>query len=193
MKNAITLSVISLFAFGCGGSGDPVSADVSYRLECPATASGMQCPSGIEDDYAINQFDGAGGVEATCSAASVGNTIDLTLEAIAGGTNSQSGITINNLRVDPQTNAVVGASCKILVLESGAHFGDSDNGVCGADPPSPTQPCQVTNVSINGDSVQLSVACDELASGSQAPEIRDVRGVGSAATATLSFENCDGL
>lgn len=190
MKTITSLLALTLFASGCGDT-PPALATLSYELSCSA---GFECVSGFTGIRSINQYNGAAGVDVSCDAQTVGGNIDLALSALDGAESDRFGISITNLRVNPTTFALEASACRVIVRDGDVPFGNGPaNGACGAEAPSASQPCQIANVSIDGNTVELMMACTAIASATIGNERRDVTGVGASEMASLRFENCSGL
>ena len=188
MRSINTVLFLVLLVTGCGDPKPPL-ADLRYSISC---SEGATCDPLLSGGRAINQFNGAKGVSVTCSAVSIDDNINLTLSAIDVAESLRFGIDIRGLRLDSETSAVGGSACKATVFDGDVPFGGASLGVCGPAVPSATQPCQITNASIDGDTVELAMSCVELESPITG-ELIDVSGVGSSETASLVFENCEGL
>ncbi|MGB5193782.1 MAG: hypothetical protein WBN70_12435, partial [Polyangiales bacterium] len=78
--------------------------------------------------------------------------------------------------------------CDVTIIEDQAPY---DFGVCGIDPPSMEQPCQLSNVSTANNEVVFDLECQGLLSMTSGLGF-DVGAVGGGPT-TIRFSNCTGF
>jgi hypothetical protein len=168
--------------------GGPVLVDAQWNLTCP---SGGDCGSLAPETClgAIGQrvIVGEHGqvactdepIIAICEAvdrrdgtrfisleANVGNEFAFELDATIAGDGS----------VEAQS------SCNVTIVEDELPY---DLGACGSEPPSMDQPCQLSNVSAEGNEVTLDLQC--------APLLSSLTEFGFDVDATVRFVNCTGF
>ena len=198
--------LFSVLALSCAQDGGPVLVDAQWNLTCPAEGT-TGCGSLAEKTCL-----GAGGQRAIVgehrqtlctddpliaiceSVKRSDGTLDLTLEAnvdrdLMGFPRFAFEL---GARIDPSTGSV--ASCNVTIIEDLVPY---DVGVfgridaCGGEPPSMEQPCQLSNVSIEGNQVAFDLQCDALMS-SLTVLAFDVGGIGGL-PASIRFSNCPGF
>jgi len=181
----------------CAESGGPVYVDAEWNLTCPADAA--SCP-GAPAKTCL----GTGGqraivgehrqpactddpIVAICEAVQhADGTRTVLLRADVGG---QFAFELSGATIDAGDGIVEQTACTVTITEDGLR---SANGVCGTEPPSMEQPCQLTNVLVEGTDVSFDVECDSLSS-SPTPDLGyDVGAVGGGPT-TIRFANCIGF
>jgi len=173
----------------CAESGGPVYVDAEWNLTCPADAA--SCP-GAPAKTCL----GTGGqraivgehrqpactddpIVAICEAVQhADGTRTVLLRADVGG---QFAFELSGATIDAGDGIVETTGCTVTITEDGLR---SANGFCGTEPPSMEQPCQLTNVLVEGTDVSFDVECDSLSSLGYG-----VGAVGGGPT-TIRFANC---
>jgi len=173
----------------CAESGGPVYVDAEWNLTCPADAA--SCP-GAPAKTCL----GTGGqraivgehrqpactddpIVAICEAVQhADGTRTVLLRADVGG---QFAFELSGATIDAGDGIVETTACTVTITEDGLR---SANGFCGTEPPSMEQPCQLTNVLVEGTDVSFDVECDSLSSLGYG-----VGAVGGGPT-TIRFANC---
>jgi len=173
----------------CAESGGPVYVDAEWNLTCPADAA--SCP-GAPAKTCL----GTGGqraivgehrqpactddpIVAICEAVQhADGTRTVLLRADVGG---QFAFELSGATIDAGDGIVEQTGCTVTITEDGLR---SANGFCGTEPPSMEQPCQLTNVLVEGTDVSFDVECDSLSSLGYG-----VGAVGGGPT-TIRFANC---
>jgi hypothetical protein len=85
-------------------------------------------------------------------------------------------------------DAPVQSTCNVTIVEDELAY---DIGQCGTDPPSVEQPCQLSNLSLDGSSISFDLQCESLLSSTTELGF-DVGATGGGPT-TIRFSNCAGL
>ena len=182
----------ALFAVSCGGNDGTVMVDAEWNLTCP---SGSAVGCGSLGDTCLGPVGrrtmfGARG-DASCS----GDPIDVSCEAIERS-NGVTSITLkanidNRYAFELDTllaENAVDSVCNVTIIEDQGMY---DFGVCGMDPPSFEQPCQLSNISTDNNEVIFDLRCEAIVSRTTGFGF-DVGGVGSE-PATIRFANCTGF
>lgn len=184
----LSWALLLLLALSCADSGGPVLVDAQWNLTCP---SGGDCGSlapetclgaigqraivgehgqvACTDDPILGiceAVDRANGTRFISLEANVGNDFAFELDAIIGAGDG----------------SVQQSSCNVTIVEDELPY---DLGACGSEPPSMEQPCQLSNVSTEGNEVTLDLQCDSLLS--------STTGFGFDVDATIRFANCTGF
>lgn len=84
------------------------------------------------------------------------------------------------VRVNPDDGSVDG--CNVTIVEDQLPY---DVGACGTEPPSMAQPCQLSNISVEGHQVSFDLECDALFS-----SILGADGPAFDVSARIDFSNC---
>jgi hypothetical protein len=187
---------VATLALACAETGGTVSVDASYNLTCPdgsAAGCGSLAPDTCLGSVGQRSITGKRGdtactgdvLDVRCEAverpdgrtfialeAYVGDDFAFTLDAILG-------------------NESVEDTCEVTIIEDGADYGGLVTGFCGDAPPSVDQPCQITNLSAEGDEVVFDLQCAALLSSTSGLGF-DVGAVGGGPT-TIRFDNCSGF
>lgn len=109
----------------------------------------------------------------------------VTLEADVGG---NFAFELRGATVDTGNGTVEPSACNVTIIEDGLPY---DIGACGMDPPSIEQPCQLSNVAVEGNEISFDLQCDSLISSTTGFAF-DVSAVGGG-PATIRFTNCIGF
>ena len=173
----------------CAESGGPVYVDAEWNLTCPADAAscpgapaktclgtgGQRAIVGEHRQPACNDDP----IVAICEAVQhADGTRTVLLRADVGG---QFAFELSGATIDAGDGIVEQTGCTVTITEDGLR---SANGFCGTEPPSMEQPCQLTNVLVEGTDVSFDVECDSLSSLGYG-----VGAVGGGPT-TIRFANC---
>jgi len=188
---------LPLFALSCAESGGPVLVDAEWNLTCPAD-SAVGCP-GAPADTCL----GDGGrraivgehrqpactgdpIIAICEAvAKPDGTRIVSLEADVGG---EFAFELRGATIDAGDGIVEQTACNVTIIEDELPY---DIGACGTEPPSMEQPCQLSNVSVEGGEVVFDLECDAILSSTTGLGY-DVGALGGGPT-TIRFANCVGF
>jgi hypothetical protein len=187
--------LLPVLALSCAESGGPVLVDAEWNLTCPS-AGGAGCTTpaetclGVVGQRAIvgeHRQPACTGdpIIAICEAVqrADGSRI-VSLEANIGG---KFAFELRGATIDV-SGGVEQTACNVTVIEDQVPY---DIGACGTDPPSMEQPCQLSEVSVEGTDVVFGVECDSLLS-STTGQAFDVGAVGGGPT-TIRFANCLGF
>ena len=188
---------LPLFALSCAESGGPVLVDAEWNLTCRAD-SAVGCP-GAPADTCL----GDGGrraivgehrqpactgdpIIAICEAVvKPDGTRIVSLEADVGG---EFAFELRGATIDAGDGIVEQTACNVTIIEDELPY---DIGACGTEPPSMEQPCQLSNVSVEGDEVVFDLECDAMLSSTTGLGY-DVGALGGGPT-TIRFANCVGF
>ena len=188
--------LVSVLALSCADSGGPVLVDAQWNLTCPAD-NGVDCGSlapqtclGTVGQRAIvgeHRQPACTGdpIVAVCEAVQrADGTRIVTLEANIANTFAFElrGATIDADGVVEQT------ACNVAIIEDQVSY---DIGGCGRAAPSMEQPCELSDVSVEGNEVSFGLECRSLISSTTAAGF-DVGAVGGVPT-TIRFANCVGF
>ena len=111
-------------------------------------------------------------------------TTKLTLEANIG---DKFAFELRGATVD-SGGSVEQTACNVTIIEDEVPY---DVGACGQEPPSVDQPCQLSNISVEGSEVIFDLECDSLLS-SVTDLGLDVGALGGGPT-PIRFANCSGF
>jgi hypothetical protein len=190
-------ALLPVLALSCAESGGPVSVNAEWNLTCPA-AGGAGCGSlaeetclGIVGQRAIvgehRQPSCTGDpIIAICEAVEKPDgTRIVSLEADVGG---KFAFELRGVTIDVGDGVVEQTGCNVRIIEDQLPY---DIGACGTEPPSMEQPCQLSNVSVEGSDVVFDLQCDSLLSSTTelAFNVGAVRG----GPTTIHFANCVGF
>jgi hypothetical protein len=188
--------LVSVLALSCADSGGPVLVDAQWNLTCPAD-TGVDCGAlapqtclGTVGQRAIvgeHRQPACTGdpIVAICEAVQrADGTRIVTLEANIANTFAFElrGATIDAEGVVEQT------ACNVTIIEDQVSY---DIGACGPAAPSMEQPCELSDVSVEGNEVSFGLECRSLISSTTAAGF-DVGAVGGGPT-TIRFANCVGF
>jgi hypothetical protein len=190
-------ALLPVLVLSCADGGGPVLVDAEWNLTCPSGGA-ADCGSlveetclGIVGQRAIVGEHGQAActgdpIIAICEAVerSDGTRI-VTLEADVGGKFS---FQLRGASIDTGDGSVEQSGCNVTIIENGLPY---DMGACGTEPPSMEQPCQLSNISVEGNEVTFDLECDSLLS-STTEWVFDVGAVGGGPT-TIRFANCVGF
>ena len=188
--------LVSVLALSCADSGGPVLVDAQWNLTCPAD-TGVDCGA-----LAPQTCLGTGGqraivgehrqpactgdpIVAICEAVQrADGTRIVTLEANIANTFAFElrGATIDAEGVVEQT------ACNVAIIEDQLSY---DIGGCGQVAPSMEQPCELSDVSVEGNEVSFGLECRSLISSTTEAGF-DVGAVSGVPT-TIRFANCIGF
>jgi len=191
--------LLSVLALSCAQDGGPVLVDAQWSLSCP-TGGGSNCGS-----WALDSCIGAGSARAIvgehgqpecgdriiaiCEAVErTGGMEDITLEANVdrnGGSTPRFAFDLS-VKINRSDDTV--ELCNITVTEDEVPY---DVGACGEDPPSMAQPCQLSNISTEGNEVVFDLQCESLFSSVTGLAL-NVGAPGGGPT-TIQFANCRGF
>jgi hypothetical protein len=193
----LPLVLVSMFALSCAESSGPVSVNAEWNLSCPG-GSGAGCGALAEQTClgVVGQRAIAGAhrqpacngepIIAICEAVqNADGTRDVFLETEVGG---DFGLQLHGATVDAGDGVVEQTSCNVTIIEDGLPY---DVGACGTEEPSMEQPCQLSEVSVEGGNVVFNLECDSLLSSTTGLGF-DVGAVGGGPT-TIRFGNCAGF
>jgi hypothetical protein len=193
----LPLVLVSLFALSCAESSGPVSVNAEWNLSCPG-GSGAGCGALAEQTClgVVGQRAIAGAhrqpactgdpIIAICEAVqNTDGTRDVFLETEVGG---DFALQLRGATVDSGDGIVEQTACNITIIEDGLPY---DVGACGTDAPSMEQPCQLSDVSVEGGNVVFNLECDSLLSSTTGLGF-NVGAVGGG-PATIRFGNCAGF
>ncbi len=189
--------MVAILGVSCADDG-PVATDVFYNLTCPAPPAtcGSLAESTCLGSGALREILGVNG-EVSCDDVTPvlaicegtrrpdGGVI-LTLVASVG---DRFGFELRGATLDPDGSTVSGP-CELTIMEDQLAYG-GDVGVCGAEPPSMNQPCQISNVVLDGADISFDVRCEALLSGVTGNAF-DVGGP-NGGPATVRFARCTGF
>lgn len=190
-------AALPLLALSCADSGGPVTVNAQWNLTCPSggaagcgalaeqTCLGRVGQREIVGEYRQIACTGDP-IIASCYAVerSDGARV-LTLEADVGG---DFAFELRGASIDVGDGSLPSPACNVTIIEDGLPY---DIGTCGTDPPTVAQPCQLSNISIEGNELSFGLKCDSLLS-STTDLAFDVGAVGGGPT-TIRFGNCTGL
>jgi hypothetical protein len=191
-------ATLSLLALSCADSGGPVTVDAQWNLSCPTdgvvgcgafapkTCLGSVGQRAIVGEYRQTACTGDP-IVASCDAVErPDGTLVVTLDADVGG---EFAFKLDRATIDISNGSVVQPSaCNVTIIESGLPY---DIGRCGNAAPSMEQPCQLSNISVQGNAISVDLQCDSLLSSTTGLAF-DVGAVGGGPT-TIRFGNCAGL
>jgi hypothetical protein len=180
-------ALLMVLSLSCADSGGPVFVDAQWNLTCssggdcgslaPETCLGASPQRAIVGEHGqtacteepilaiCEAVDRADGTRFISLEANVGNEFAFELDAIIAGDGS-----------------VEQSSCNVTIVEDELPY---DLGACGSESPSIMQPCQLSNVSAEGNEVTLDLQC--------APLLSSTTGFGFDVDATIRFANCTGF
>jgi hypothetical protein len=199
MKNSRFLCVLlPIFVLSCADTGGPVLVDAEWNLSCPSSGD-VSCASWAQEtcigDGGHRAIVGEHG-ESACddriiaiceSIERASGMRDITLEANVerGGGSSPKFAFELSVMVDSSDDSV--ELCNVTIIEGGVSY---DFGACGQEPPSIAQPCQLSNISTEGE-VVFDLECDSLVNGTTGFGVH-VGALGGGPT-TIRFANCTGF
>lgn len=188
-------ALLPLLVLSCADSGGPVAVDAQWNLSCPS--SGVGCGSWAQETCIGNggqrEIVGEHGqaacdgdqIIARCVAVDQSDgTRKLTLEANIG---DKFAFELRGATVD-SGGSVEQTACNVTIIEDEVPY---DVGACGQEPPSVDQPCQLSNISVEGSEVIFGLECDSLLS-SVTDLGLDVGALGGGPT-PIRFANCSGF
>jgi hypothetical protein len=189
--------LLPLFALSCAESGGPVLVDAEWNLTCPS-AGGAGCGSLAQETClgVVGQRAIVGEhrqpactddpIIAICEAVQKPDgTRIVSLEADVGG---KFAFELRGATIDAGDDIVEQTACSVTIIEDQLPY---DIGACGTEPPSMEQPCQLSNVSVEGSEVVFDLLCDTLLSSTTGLAF-NVGAVGGGPT-TIRFANCVGF
>jgi hypothetical protein len=148
MRSGIWIGLLSLAA--CGD--DALTVDVEWFVKPPCAST--QCPSARSITASV---DGSEDYSVACALQQAGDTRSLLFRAqkldgldIEYGIELRNGLIVNN-------QFVGGDSCMFEAIE-----GNEYEGACGIGAPSASQPCQVSDFTLDGGSLSMKVLCQLL-------------------------------
>ena len=177
----------------CAGSGGPVSVDAEWNLTCPAD-SAVECGS-LAQKTCLGSVGQRAIVAENGQTACTGDPVQVICEVVERANGSRtvtlkanvgSEFSLELLGATVDTGGVVEqTACNVTIFEDGLAY---DTGACGTDPPSMEQPCQLSNVSVEGSEVAFDLQCRSLLSGVTLMGF-DVGAVGGG-PASVHFMSC---
>lgn len=189
--------LVPLFALSCAESGGPVSVNAEWNLTCPG-GGGAGCGALAEETClgVVGQRAIVGAhrqpactgdpIIAICEAVqNADGTRDVFLETEVGG---DFALQLRGATLDTGDGVVQETACNVTIIEDGLPY---DVGACGRETPSIEQPCQLSDVSVEGGNVVFGLECDNLLSSTTGLGF-DVGAVGGGPT-TIRFGNCAGF
>ncbi|NOY92402.1 MAG: hypothetical protein GXP55_14505 [Deltaproteobacteria bacterium] len=190
-----------LIACGGGGNGT-VFADAIWQVRCPPGLAGCSSPGDAHNVFGFDSEENditSGGqpglVRTTCTIDPIGDgdvAIAFSVQ-IAGAT-----LAVRNAVVTDGGGAIQGTACQVTITDDSVTY----VGRCGGSAPSDTQPCQLSNITMDpraddGPTLQTSLLCTRITSPSDPTIfIRNVeRGVGSprGTPAPVRLIHCPGI
>jgi hypothetical protein len=192
----LTCVLLSMAALSCAESGGPVLVDASWNLTCPADTE-VDCGA-LAPDTCLGMVGQRAIVGEHRQAACTGDPIIAICEAVqrADGTRivtleanvgDKFAFEFRGATID--TGGVVEqAACNVTIIEDQVSY---SIGGCGEEAPSMAQPCQLSDVSTEGNEVVLTLECHSLISSTTGAGF-DVGAVGGGPT-TIRFANCVGF
>jgi len=201
MRRLVITSLLALVPgslVGCGGDDpSPLFADVQWQIQCRC----MGMCSGIPGRD-INHLDGEEGHRVACEVFSRGDRSVLTASAFQG---SSYGIEIRDAEFPPGGGPVSGSGCTVRVVESGNEY----RAACGANPPSESQPCRISELMETEDEdgnpqIQGKLVCAGLPATAGSMTVRELTFPRASVDSTMCpfptpdpaqfrFVNCRGL
>jgi hypothetical protein len=195
--NRLMCALPALLALSCAESGGPVLVDAHWNLTCPSggaagcgTLAQETCLGAVGQREIVGEYRQAActgdPIIAICEAVQrADGTRSITLEANVGNDFAFElrGATIDTGDVVQQT------ACNVTIIEDQVPY---DIGTCGEDAPSMEQPCQLSNISTQGNEVIFNLECRSLLSSVTGTSGFDVGAVGGG-PATIRFANCIGF
>lgn len=195
-KSRLTCLLLAGLLVSCAESGGPVQVDAPWNLTCPSGGA-ADCGSLAETclgDIGQRAIVGAhrevactgDPIIAICEAVDRSDgTRSITLEANLGG---DFAFELRGATIDPGDGSIEATACNVTITENQVPY---DIGSCGQELPSIEQPCQLSEISTEGNEVVFDLHCDSLLS-STTSQAFDVGAVGGGAT-TIRFSNCVGF
>jgi hypothetical protein len=191
-----TCVLLPVLVLSCAESGGPVLVDAEWNLTCPADTEvgcGALAPKSCLGTVGQRAIVGehreptctGDPIIAICEAVQrADGTRIVTLEANVG---DEFAFELRGATVDTD-GGVEQTGCNVTIIEDGLRY---DIGACGTEPPSMLQPCQLSDVSVEGSDVVFGLECDSLVSSGSAQAF-DVGAVGGGPT-TIRLSNCVGF
>jgi hypothetical protein len=180
---------------GMGGGVSPVAVDAEWNLTCPA-GSAVDCGAlvpntclGVVGQRSIvgehGQLACTGDpIVAVCEVVErIDGMRTVTLEANVG---DKFAFELRGATIDAD-GSVEQTACNVTIIEDQVSY---DIGACGQDAPSMEQPCELSDVSVEGNEVSFGLECRSLISSTTAAGF-NVGAVGGGPT-TIRFDNCLG-
>ncbi|MGE0785396.1 MAG: hypothetical protein AB7S26_06900 [Sandaracinaceae bacterium] len=208
MNRRLGWSFAALLAIGCGdgGGGGDAAADgppitfrdsgltgarvqADWRMHCN---TGDCMPATDPPARSIAAINGELGAAVDCDLQIEGTERRFNLSAMSP---DGYGFSIQGARLPIDGGRVIDMFCQMRVFEPD----DVDTiGTCGANPPSPSRPCQIQRVRIQEidgvNTVTGEVRCVEMQEFADSHDLRDITSPTSASElATFSFSGCVGL
>jgi hypothetical protein len=202
-KSRFLCALLPMLALSCADSEGPVLVDAEWNLSCPSGGQ-LGCASWAQETCIGNggqraivgehgQPECGDGIVAICEAVQRADGMrDITIEANVDRNQGSSPRFAFRLEVKLDTNDDSVDLCNVTITEDGSSYGAIDPlGACGTEEPSIEQPCQLSNISTEGNEVVFDVECDALVNSTTGLAV-DVGAVGGGAT-TIRFANCTGF
>jgi hypothetical protein len=161
---------------GCYDGPSP-SAAVAWKVRCPSCSF---------DARVIDGANGSGGSRVDCTIDPAGNgQVSLYLLASQPGA---YGIEVRGAVVSRSGGTIEPGTCDFHLQEDASYEAE-----CGSQPPSADQPCQFTDLAIDGDKVAGKFLCNEIISPVLgAGSYRDVASAtDSTQPASFTFDHCE--
>lgn len=192
-----------MLVLSCAESEGPVLVDAEWNLSCPSggqvgcaswaqeTCIGNGGQRAIVGEHGQPECDDQ--IVAICEAVRRADGMrDVTIEANVDRNQGSSPRFAFRLEVKIDTSDDSVDLCKLTITEDGSSYGAIDElGACGTEEPSIGQPCQLSNISTEGNEVVFDVECDALVNSTTGLAV-DVGAVGGGPT-TIRFANCTGF
>ncbi len=195
--------LFAVLALSCAQDGGPVLVDAQWNLSCPSGGQ-VGCASWAQETCIGNggqraivgengQPECGDAIVAICEAVQRADGMrDITIEANVDRNQGSSPRFAFRLEVKIDSNDDSVDLCNVTITEGGSSYGAIDKlSACGTEEPSIEQPCQLSNVSTEGNEVVFDVECDALVNSTTGLAV-DVGAVGGGAT-TIRFANCRGF
>lgn len=166
---------------GCAADPGAVQANLAYRVRCDTGC--------MDHTIEVVAIDQEGGARVSCSAtpAENGNRL-LTFAAYQ---DNKNGIELVGALFHPEgSGTVTGNGCSVKVRDDENDF----RGGCRSSAPTTEDPCQVTNLKIEGSTVSGAILCAGLPGENTVGQLLNIASPSDAdAPFLFSFANCRGL
>jgi hypothetical protein len=194
-RTPLVWPLFSVLLLSCADGGGSVTVDARWNLTCPSggqVGCGAPAPETcLNDGTGVNEraIVGEHG-QMTCT----GEPIITTCEAIdrSNGTSFRLEANVGDefafelgAVIGTDDGSVVQSTCNVKIIEDQLPY---DIGPCGTEPPSVEQPCQLSNITLDGGDITFDLRCESLLSSTTGLGF-DVGATGGGAT-TIHFANC---
>lgn len=161
-------------AIGSGCKNEPPGtyADLQWTIRCDGMRGCLTYPS-----RSVDGFDGENQVRITCTVIETEST-----RALSFSVNAPSyGLSLQNATFPRAGGSPTAGPCRVNVQEDNSY-----SGACGGGAPSPTQPCQVSNVDFTRDPEGRTLITGQIYCGGMSGET--VIGISPSAAPTIKRE-----